>query len=152
MRTKKTYLFFLCLALLGCSRNEGKTKDQYMPGNIPNKSITREQLEEMFVNISEQSGWDMTKRMLWGYFFTHHEPKLLEEAKVSLVQKGYRGVDIYLSDKENETDPDMWWLHVEKEEVHTPQSLDKRNDEFYLFAHELGLDSYDGMDVGPIGK
>jgi hypothetical protein len=44
----------------------------------------------------------------------------------------------------------LWWLYVEKEEVHTPQSLDKRNDEFSLLADKLGLDSYDGMDVGPI--
>ena len=88
--------------------------------------------------------------MLWGYFFTHQEPKLLEKARDELVSKGYRFVDIYLSDRENENDPDMYWLHVEKIEIHTPESLDKRNDEFYIFADRLGLDSYDGMDVGPV--
>jgi len=123
-----------------------------MTDSIPGKSITLDKLEEMFANISEKSGWDMSEPMLWGYFFTHHEPKLLESAKVTLVEKGYRFVDIYISDKEDPADPDIWWLHVEKEEVHTPQSLDKRNDQHYLFAHELGLDDYDGMDVGSIGK
>ena len=149
MVTMKTCLLILFLTIIGCSQHDEKTKVQDMAKHIPNKSITLEELEVMFANISEEPGWDMTKPMLWGYFFTHHEPKRLEEAKMSLVQKGYRFVDIYLSDKEDGTDPDVWWLHIEKEEVHTPQSLDKRNDEFYLFAHELGLDSYDGMDVGP---
>jgi hypothetical protein len=35
-------------------------------------------------------------------------------------------------------------------EVHNQVTLDRRNDEFYIFANEIGLDSYDGMDVGPI--
>jgi len=105
----------------------------------------------MFANITERTDWDLTKTMLWGYFFTHHEPQLLEESKASLVYRGYRYVDVYLSDKEDELEPDLWWLHVEKEEVHTPQSLEKRNDELYRFAAECGLDSYDGMDVGPLG-
>jgi hypothetical protein len=34
--------------------------------------------------------------------------------------------------------------------AHTPESLDKRNDEFYLFAAKHKLDAYDGMDVGPL--
>ena len=88
--------------------------------------------------------------MLWGYFFTHHEPKKLNEAKVILVKKGYRFVDIYTDEKQDKNSSELWWLHVEKEEVHTPQSLDSRNDELYLIANKLGLDSYDGMDVGPI--
>ena len=123
-----------------------------MTDSIPGKRITLDQLEGMFANISEKSGWDMSEPMLWGYFFTPREPKLLESAKAALVKKGYRFVNIHIADKENPTDPDLWWLHVEKEEVHTPRSLDKRNDQHYLFAHEFGLDSYDGMDVGPIGR
>jgi Regulator of ribonuclease activity B len=152
MKIKTVYLLFLCVVLLGCSGNEDATKEKNMTQAIPGKIITIDKLEDMFAAISEQSGWDMKKPMLWGYFFTHHEPKLLESAKGRLVENGYRFVDIHLSDKENPTDPDKWWLHVEKEEIHTPQSLDKRNDELYLLAHELGLDSYDGMDVGPIEK
>lgn len=46
----------------------------------------------------------------------------------------------------------MYWLHIEKVETHTTASLDQRNNEFYVFAHEFGIDSYDGMDVWPVGK
>ena len=46
----------------------------------------------------------------------------------------------------------MFWLHIERVEAHSPKTLDARNDELYLFAHEFGLDSYDGMDIGPVGK
>ena len=46
----------------------------------------------------------------------------------------------------------MYWLHVEKIETHTPMSLDGRNDELYKLAHEFGIDTYDGMDIGPVEK
>ena len=119
---------------------------------IPGKNIFIDQLEEMFDSISNQSDWNMNGDMLWGYFFTHHEPSKLEQAKPKLTEKGFTFVDIYLSDKEDEPQPDMYWLHVEKVESHTPQTLDKRNDELYVFAYEFGLDSYDGMDIGPVNQ
>ena len=150
MINKSFYSLILCILLIGCTSKEEPSKDQNMTKAIPNKTITLNQLEEMFAEITESTDWDMTKPMLWGYFFTHHEPGKLESAKAILVERGYTFIDIDLSDKENPTDPDLWWLHVEKAEVHTPQSLDKRNNEFYLLADELGLDSYDGMDVGLI--
>lgn len=117
---------------------------------IPGKAITINQLEDMFHNINENAPWDMSKDMLWGYFFTHHEPELLDKSKLLLEKKGYTFVKIFISDKEDPNDPDKFWLHVEKKEVHTPESLDKRNDELYIFAHEQGIDTYDGMDVGPV--
>jgi hypothetical protein len=116
---------------------------------VPNKSITLDQLREMFANMGTKSKWDTSKPLLWGYFFTDSQPELLETAKNELVAKGYRFVDLYQSKPEGPGDV-LWWLHVEKEEVHTAKSLDKRNDEFYIFADQLGLGSYDGMDVGPI--
>jgi len=120
--------------------------------DIPGKIITIEQLDQMFENIRENTDWDISGDMLWGYFFTHHEPTKLEEANNALVEKGYRFVDIFLSDKDEPKDPDMFWLHVERIETHTSATLDERNDELYKFAHEFGLDSYDGMDVGPVGN
>ena len=87
-----------------------------------------------------------------GYFFTSHEPKKLEKAKSILIAKGYRFVDLYMSDKDDPNEQDLFWLHVEKIEHHTPQSLDARNNELYIFANELKLESYDGMDVGPVSN
>ena len=117
---------------------------------VPGKTITPESLVEMFQNIEKNTEWNISGDLLWGYFFTHSEPKKLEEAASVLAKQGYTLVNVYLSDKEDPKEPDMYWLHVEKPETHTAKSLDERNDTFYIFANEFGLDSYDGMDVGPI--
>ena len=119
---------------------------------IPGKNIYIEQLEEMYANIQSNTDWNTSGDMLWGYFFTHSEPEKLEKAKGVLITKGYRFVDIYVSDKDEPSDPDMFWLHMEKIETHSPKSLDETNNEFFIFAHEFGLDSYDGMDIGPVEK
>lgn len=117
---------------------------------IPGKSITIEQLQEMFENIKKDTEWNISGDMLWGYFFTHNEPQLLENVADLLEKQGYKKVSIYLSDKEELDEPDQFWLHIEKIETHTPESLDARNDEFYIFANKHNIDSYDGMDVGPV--
>lgn len=114
--------------------------------------ITKDSLVEMFDNISETTDWDMSGPMLWGYFFTDPSKDRLEQAVPSLKSKGYRFVDIYLGDKDVPEDPDLWWLHVERVETHTPDTLHDRNQILYQFANEHGIDSYDGMDVGPAHK
>jgi len=74
----------------------------------------------------------------------------MRQAAEELIKQGYKYVDIYLSDKDDPNEPDIYWLHVEKVEIHSPKTLDKRNDELYIFANKYALDSYDGMDVGPV--
>jgi hypothetical protein len=114
--------------------------------------ITHESLVEMFENIEADTEWDMSKPMLWGYFFTDADRAKLEKVAPLLEKEGYRFVDIFLSDKEEPNESDLWWLHVEKEEVHTPDTLHERNRILYEFAADHQLDSYDGMDVGPVEK
>jgi hypothetical protein len=120
--------------------------------NIPNKNITIEQLDEMFNNISEQGQWDLSQPLLWGYFFTDNDPNKLELVIPKFQAMDYKVVDIFLAEKEEENEPDLFYLHIEKPEIHDSKSLDKRNDTFYIFAHQNGLDSYDGMDVGPVAQ
>ena len=119
-------------------------------GDFRKNAIPLEMLVEMFQDAEDNDQWDMSGNMLWGYFFTHSESENLEQAAAELNARGYKVVDIYLSDKEDPKDPDMYWLHAEKVEMHTPETLDKRNEELSIFADEMGLDSYDGMDVGPV--
>lgn len=118
--------------------------------DIPGKSITIEQLQEMFDNVKENTPLNILGDMLWGYFFTHNEPQLLEDVAVLLEKQGYKKVKIYLSDKEEPNEPDIFWLHIEKIETHSPESLDARNDEFYIFAYKHNINSYDGMDAAPV--
>ncbi|MDY6945041.1 MAG: ribonuclease E inhibitor RraB [Pseudomonadota bacterium] len=111
--------------------------------------ISREALVEMFAGIAKDARWDMSKPMLWGYFFTDTDKTRLESVAPLLQEQGYRLVEIFLSEKQSADEPDLWWLHVEKEEIHTPDSLNERNHLLYSFADDHKLGSYDGMDVGP---
>lgn len=90
--------------------------------------------------------------MLWGYFFTNPSRGPLDLAAQDLSRSGYRVVEIYLSEKEDASDPDLWSLHVERIEMHTIDSLLKRNAKLTAFAKKHNLLSYDGMDVGPAAE
>ncbi len=109
--------------------------------------ITLKEAKEKLLNLYGHTKWDLSQPMLWGYFFTNNTRDLLENARDVLVSKGYRFVEIYLSDKEKPDEPDLWWLHIEKVEVHTPQTFMQRNNEFYKFAEDFKLE-YDGWDCG----
>ncbi|MBV6498530.1 MAG: hypothetical protein CJBNEKGG_00753 [Prosthecobacter sp.] len=149
----KRIAFLATLLLAACNENQTEkthTEAPKMSQTIPGKAITIDKLEAMFENISETTDWNLNEKMLWGYFFTHREPKALEPIRDELTAEGYRFVDLYQSDDEDQDGPPLWWLHVEREEIHTPQSLDQRNDTLYLLAARHGVDSYDGMDIGPI--
>lgn len=107
--------------------------------------ISLEKLEEMFANMRAQTRWDVDGEMLWGYFFTSPDVKKLERASKWLTSVGYRLVLIYPTD-----DQSTHVLHVERIESHTPVTLHERNGTFERLAAEFGLESYDGMDVGPV--
>ena len=108
-------------------------------------SIPLSDLEAMFENIREKSKWDTEADLLWGYFFTDPDPDKLKPLADRLTQNGYRFVDIYETD-----DSSTWFLHVEKIETHSPVSLFQRNAQFYRIADEFCIESYEGMDVGPV--
>ena len=113
--------------------------------------IELSQLEEMFGNIAAKSDWNMSGPMLWGYFFTDRSRTKLEALVPVLQQSGCRFVDLFEPELEEGEEP-YFFLHVEKEETHSPSSLQERNAAFYALAHRYGIDSYDGMDVGPVAK
>jgi Regulator of ribonuclease activity B len=106
--------------------------------------IAIEMLKEMFANMRETPELDVDGDLLWGYFFTDTNPDKLKPIQNYLVDSGYRFVDLYLTE-----DGDTFFLHVEKIEHHTPQSLYQRNLELDKLADKYQIDSYDGMDVGP---
>jgi Regulator of ribonuclease activity B len=107
--------------------------------------IPIEKLDAMFENIREKSKWDTEGDLLWGYFFTDSDPEKLRPVADILANTGYRFVNIFDTE-----DGSTWFLHVEKIETHSPASLFQRNSEFYRLADEFCIESYDGMDVGPV--
>lgn len=103
----------------------------------------------MFENIADRGEWDMSQPMLWGYFFTNHEPGALHEAIKDLERDHYEFVDLYQSEQDDSAVDDLWWLHVQRVEAHTVDSLFAQNERLSEFAARHNIDSYDGMDVGP---
>jgi regulator of RNase E activity RraB len=108
--------------------------------------IPKSELVEMFAAIAEQTDWDMSSEMLWGYFFTDDDRGKLEACAERLTELGYEFVEI--ADGDEPDDP--LTLQVEKIEIHSPDSLYERNLELTKLAEEMGIHSYDGMDVGTI--
>lgn len=108
-------------------------------------TITLEQLQELFAGLRAQTPWDVDGEMLWGYFFTSPSPEKLKGAAEALLPQGYRLVGIFKSE-----DEPTYVLHVERAEVHTPETLFARNQQFEALATEFELEAYDGMDVNPV--
>ena len=100
--------------------------------------------------MANEPSLDISQPLLWGYFFTDASKSKLQQVTPLLEEQGYRIVDIYLADKEALSESDLWWLHIEKIELHTSDTLHKLNQKFYQFADDHQIESYDGMDVGPV--
>ncbi|MCY3021129.1 MAG: ribonuclease E inhibitor RraB [Planctomycetota bacterium] len=107
--------------------------------------IERAMLEEMFDGMRTKSKWNVDGDLLWGYFFTDKSVANLRKAAKQLASMGYRFVETH-----KDANGELFWLHVEKVETHTVDSLDRRNHELSAFAEANGLNSYDGMDVGDV--
>lgn len=120
---------------------------------IPGKNINITHVNMMFDNIKKNTNWDTSADLRWSYYFSHGDRSQLEKAQEKLVAKGYRFVDLNISEDDDEFAPvGSYYLQIDKIETHSPKSLDKRNDEFFIFANEFGLDAYGGMDAGPVVK
>jgi hypothetical protein len=110
--------------------------------------ITKEDIQNLFNETKKDGQWNLDGPMLFGYFFTNSNIENLILAKDFLIEKGYDFVDLFLADKDVENEEDLYFLHVEKVETHSVESLDKLNQIFYRLASEFNLDSYDGFDYG----
>jgi hypothetical protein len=133
------------LAVLASCGEVSKTPSIEETKTVTKARISLEDNERMFENMRSNPGWNEDGELLWGYFFTDRDPEKLKRAVDPLTRSGYRFGSIYPTD-----DGSTYFLHVEKFEKHTPQTLHLRNTELYRFADEYQLESYDGMDVGPV--
>ena len=111
--------------------------------------IPREQLQQMFDGIRQQTKWNTGGDMLWGYFFVDRGSDRLKVLRPELERQGYRFVDLHEVEKDGRHTGEFV-LHVEKVETHTVDSLDIRNGELDELAAKYSVREYDGMDVGPV--
>ncbi len=93
----------------------------------------------------ENAGWNMKKPYLWGYFFKDSSREKLEKLKQHLVSLGYEFVDMNQSEADQ-----LFWLHVEKVQQHSLESLINLNKSLRQLAKDFGIAEYDGMDISPI--
>ena len=108
---------------------------------------SRTAVEDLIERIRTHTKWDIDHNMVWGYFFVASAQNPLSMLGANLKNDGYRIVD----DMGRPDKGEPYWLHVEKIETHTVDSLDKRDHELCDLASKFPDSKYDGMDVGPVG-
>lgn len=110
-----------------------------------NTEISLTQIESIFQQMETQSKWNTKAELLWGYFFFDSDREKLNKLSSQLAGGGYREVDLFFNGH-------SYVLHIERPEIHTPQSLAERNTYFAALAHKSCIKTYDGFDVGPYAK
>ncbi|KAB7772443.1 hypothetical protein CKY51_00640 [Xanthomonas maliensis] len=108
-------------------------------------------LKEMFAHIRAESDWNLDGPLRWEYFFTDPAQAPLQRLAEQLGSDGYRVIDIFLGERDEDDgdDENAYFLHVDKVERHTLESLQQRNAELDALAARFHVAAYDGMDVGP---
>ncbi|MCL1420723.1 ribonuclease E inhibitor RraB, partial [Enterobacter hormaechei] len=75
----------------------------------------------LFANLRENTDWDITGPLLWGYFFVHSTAEPLQALAQHLQAQGYTFVELFEQDPE-EGDAPFHVLHVERVEIHDEAS------------------------------
>ncbi|MEM9060934.1 MAG: ribonuclease E inhibitor RraB [Pseudomonadota bacterium] len=119
------------------------------PDSANSQRIERSTLQAMFDHAEAINDWQIRDTCLWGYFFTDRRLEALERAAEELVKAGYTFVRV-LEPELEQGEARYYFLHVERVERHSVDSLHLRNAALYEFADRHNLGGYDGMDVGPL--
>ena len=111
-----------------------------------------EGIREIFDDAKTEDGWDLNEEMLYSFYFVDESVDKLEKLGLKLEADGYDFVDVFeLGDEETEQSTGEYLLHIDKTEVHTPESLAQRNVEFAKLAEEYELKTFDGWEFGEVG-
>ena len=117
---------------------------------------TESQLEgirEIFNTARTEDGWKTDEEMLYSFYFVGKDVDKLEKLGLELEKQGYDFIDIFeLGEEETEKPTGEYLLHIDKVEIHTPDSLAARNVEFQKLADEYEIESYDGWEFGEVGE
>lgn len=112
-----------------------------------------EGIKEIFETARTEDNWDLDGEMLYSYYFVDTDADKLEELGLELEEKGYEFLGIFeLGEEDSEEPTGEYLLHIDKVEIHTPESLASRNVEFSKLAEEKEIDSYDGWEFGEVGE
>lgn len=109
------------------------------------------QVKEIFDSLTNQPGWNLEGPLRWNYFFADSSSERLQNAATALIAQGYRQISL-APDPEAEPDTPnaLLYLQVQKDEIHTAETLHERNQQLDAFAKAHKLLRYDGMDASPL--
>ena len=109
-------------------------------------------IKEIFADARREDNWNLEEEMLYSYYFVDASVDKLEKLGLKLEADGYDFVDVFeLGDEETEKPTGEYLLHIDKVEIHTPESLAARNVEFQKLADEYEIETYDGWEFGEVG-
>lgn len=112
-----------------------------------------EGIREIFEEAKQEDNWNLDEPMLYTYYWVDTDVDKLEKLGNHLHEQGYDFVDIFeLGDEETNESTGEYLLHIDKLEVHTPESLAQRNVEFAKLGEEFDIETYDGWEFGEIGE
>ena len=112
-----------------------------------------EGIKEIFNTARTEDGWNPDEEMLYSFYFVGKDVDKLEKLGLELEKQGYDFLDIFeLGDEETEESTGEYLLHIDKVEIHTPDSLAARNVEFQQLADQHEIESYDGWEFGEVGE
>ena len=110
-------------------------------------------IREIFAEAKQEDNWNIDEPMLYSFYFVDKSVDKLEKLGLKLEADGYDFVDIFeLGDEETEKSTGEYLLHIDKIEIHKPESIAQRNVEFQKLADQFEIETYDGWEFGEIGE
>ena len=110
-------------------------------------------IREIFAEAKQEDNWKIDEPMLYSFYFVDKSVDKLEKLGLKLEADGYDFVDIFeLGDEETEKSTGEYLLHIDKIEIHKPESIAQRNVEFQKLADQFEIETYDGWEFGEIGE
>jgi hypothetical protein len=105
-----------------------------------------EETEKFFEELNKFSDprWHLNRPRLWGYFFNSRSAEKLIQLRPLLARDGYAFVQL-------EQDVSHYYLHMEKEAIHSVTSFHKQLEEIAVLAGKFEIDSI-GYNVGSIRR
>jgi hypothetical protein len=110
--------------------------------------IAPERIRDLFECFELMQKRPVEGVLVWRYFFTDYSPQRLQQAAETLMLLGYRFVALVAPDPEY--DAACYTLWVEREEVHTFESILVRNHELDALAARFCLRDYNVPCVGTL--
>lgn len=106
--------------------------------------ISLENMLGSFQHMQYNAGWDIRKKMFWGYYFLDSDVNKLETFGHEMKKYGFEVVEI------RELPDNQFLLHVEEHVVHSAKSLFDQCHKLAKLAKTNNIEIFDGWDVEPI--